>query len=356
MSKKIDLRTEVWTTPTPEMWRVMEAAEASWASVGEDANVRRLEEYGAELTGKEGCKFVATTSIANLLGLMGSTSKGDAIILESESHMVWLEGFNYAYICGLFPRLVPSERGEMSLQEIENILVAKRARKTRPPTSLIAVENPHNDHGGTVVSERYLAALSDLAHPHGCRIHMDGARIHNASAASRVAIAEYARHVDTVAISINKGLGAPFGALFCGAKADIDNAHANLLHIGAWNIHRAGIFAAAGYYAATHMAERLVEDHARAKRLADGIRVLPQLEVSVPETNMVRVSTKPSGFAAETFVERLRERGVLANQRTEDMFKLTVCHAIDDDDIDTAIAAISKVAETIPIRELQTVG
>jgi threonine aldolase len=104
------------------------------------------------------------------------------------------------------------------------------------------------------------------------------------------------------------------------------------------------------------MAERLVEDHARAKRLADGIRVLPQLEVSVPETNMVRVSTKPSGLEAETFVERLRERGVLANQRTEDMFKLTVCHAIDDDDIDTAIAAISKVVETIPIRELQTVG
>jgi len=356
MPKKIDLRTEVWTTPTPEMWRVMQAAEAAWAPVGEDTNVRRLEEYGAELAGKEACKFVATTSIANLLGLMGNTSKGDAVILESESHMVWLEGFNYSYICGLFPRLVTSERGEMPLQEIESILTANHARKTRPPVSLIAVENPHNDHGGTVVSERYLAELSELAHRHGSRLHMDGARIHNSSAAARVPIASYARHVDTIAISLNKGLGAPFGALFCGTKADIEKVHANLLHIGAWNIHRAGIFAAAGYYAATHMAERLVEDHARARRLADGIRVLPQLEVNVPETNMVRVSTKPSGFPAETFVERLRERGVLANQRTGDMFKLTVCHAIDDDDIDTAIATISRVAETIPVRKLQAVG
>ena len=356
MSKKIDLRTEVWTTPTPEMWRVMEAAEASWASVGEDANVQRLEKFGAELTGKEASKFVATTSIANLLGLMSSTSKGDAVILESESHMVWLEGFNYSYICGLFPRLVDSERGEMPLAEIEKILIGKRARKTRPPTPLIAVENPHNDHGGTIVSESYLAALSELAHRYGARVHMDGARIHNVSVASGIPIANYSRHVDTVAVSLNKGLGAPFGALFCGSKTDIENAQANLLHIGAWNIHRAGIFAAAGYYAATHMVEKLAEDHARAKRLADGIRRLPGLDVNVPETNMVRVSTEPGGFTADSFVERLREHGVLANQRTSDMFKLTLCHAIDDRDIDTAIAAIAKVVETFPARELQTVS
>jgi threonine aldolase len=270
--------------------------------------------------------------------------------------MVWLEGFNYSYICGLFPRLVASKRGEMPLAEIETLLVGKRARKTRPPTSVIAVENPHNDHGGLVVSEDYLRKLSELAHKHGSRIHMDGARIHNASVASGVSIRDYARHVDTIAVSLNKGLGAPFGALFCGTKADIESAHVNLLRIGAWNIHRAGIFAAAGYYAATEMVERLADDHARAKRLADGIRDLPGLDVTTPETNMVRISTKPGDFGAEPFVERLRELGVLANQRTEDMFKMTVCHAITDDDIDAAIAAVSKVIETFQGHKLQAVG
>jgi len=356
MPKRIDLRTEVWTTPTPEMWRVMEAAEPMWAPVGEDRNVQRLEEFGTQLTGKEACKFVATTSIANLLGLMASTDRGDSVILEADSHMVWLEGFNYAYICGLFPRLVSSTRGEMPLEDVENILVGKRARKTRPPTTLIAVENPHNDHGGVVVSEDYMRKLSELVHPHGCRIHMDGARAHNASVASGVSIKDYARHVDTIAVSLNKGLGAPFGALFCGTKSDVEKAHANLLRIGAWNIHRAGIFAAAGYYAATHMVDRLAEDHARARRLADGIRNLPGLDVNTPETNMVRVSTKPGGFGAEAFTERLRELGVLANQRTEDMFKLTICHAIADDDIDAAIAAVSKVVESLSSHKLQAVG
>src|SRR5215469_3091740 len=172
-SRLIDLRTEVATRPTPEMWRAMEEAEIGWAQKGEDAQVNRLEQLGAELTGQEAALFVFTASLANLLALIVGTRRGDHVILEADMHMVWIEGWNLSYICGLYPQLIPSEQGELSLETVEETLTAWRG-PAHPRPSLVAIEDPHNDHGGTIVSAGHVADLAALAHRHGARVHMDG--------------------------------------------------------------------------------------------------------------------------------------------------------------------------------------
>jgi threonine aldolase len=344
ISKPIDLRTEVVTRPTPAMWQVMQDAEIGWAQKGEDPYVNRLEKLAAELTGKEASLFVFTASLANLLALVVGTNKGDHAIFEADMHMVWIEGWNLSYICGLYPRLVPSERGEMPLPEVEKALTDWRG-PAHPRPSLIAVENPHNDHGGTIVSAAYIAELAALAHAHGARLHMDGARLHNVAVATRRPLIDYTRHLDTVTVSVNKGLGVPVGALLCGSTGDIETARTRGLRwLGAAGMHRGGIFAAAALYSLENMVSRLAEDHRRARILADGIRDLPGIEVNRPETNLVKVSTATGGRPAVDFVTALEAQGLLTTLREPHVFKLMTHHEIDDRDIQNSIGVLHQVA------------
>ena len=259
-------------------------------------------------------------------------------------HMVWIEGWNLSSICGLYPRLIPSQRGEMPLAEVADVLTAWRG-PAHPRPSLVAVEDPHNDHGGTIVSADYVRELAALAHAHGARVHMDGARLHNVAVATRRPLSDYTRHIDTVTISLNKGLGAPLGALLCGTSEDIEVARTRGLRwLGAAGMHRGGLFAAAALYSLENMVERLADDHRRARLLADGLRDLPGLAVNEPETNLVRVSTAASGRPAEEFVLALEDRGLLATLREPHVFKLMIHHEIDDEAILQAVAAVRHVA------------
>ena len=351
-SSRIDLRAEVSTSPTAEMWRVMEGTDIGWATMGEDASVRELEALGAEISGKEASLFVFTASVANVLALMLQTERGDQVILDADAHQVWIEGWNLAYICSVYPRLVHSHRGEMPLDEVEAVLTAWRS-KYRPRTSLIAVENPHNDHGGTIVSPEYTEALVELAHRHGARVHLDGARIHNASVATGRPVRDFTSALDTVTISLNKGLGAPIGALLCGSRPVIEQAREHgLKWLGVSGMHRVGFLAAAALYSLRHMVDRLGDDHARAKAIADGIRDLPGLEVTEPETNTVRVSTAPSGTPAEQYVAALGQLGVLAALREPYAFKFVIHMETDDESVDSVIRATRQVVEKLTAGEL----
>jgi threonine aldolase len=331
------------------MWRAMEEAEIGWAQRGEDPHVNRLEQLGAEMSGQEAALFVFTASLANLLALMVGTRRGDHAVFEADMHMVWIEGWNLSYICGLYPRLIPSERGEMPLAEVAEVLTAWRG-PAHPRPSLVAIEDPHNDHGGTIVSAEYVHELAALAHAHDARVHMDGARLHNVVVATQRSLSDYTRQLDTVTISLNKGLGAPLGALLCGSSKDIALARSQGLRwLGAAGMHRGGLFAAAALYSLENMVERLAEDHRRAMLLADGLRDLSVLEVNEPETNLVRVSTAPSGRPAAEFVSALEERGLLTALREPHVFKLMTHHEIDDEAIHQAVAAVQHVAaELVP--------
>ena len=327
----------------------MQEAEIGWPQRGDDENVNELERRAAELTGMEGGLFVFTASLANLLAMMLSTSRGDQAIFESDAHQVWIEGWNLANICGLYPRLVASETGAMPLDEVGAILNEWRG-PARPQTSFVALESPHNDHGGTIVPVDYIEALSTLVHRHGCHVHMDGARIHNAAVATGIPVRGFTQSLDTVTISLNKGLGAPMGALLCGSAEHIEQARKRgLKWLGASGMHRGGFFAAAGLYALDHMVDRLADDHRRARAIADGIRDLPGIDVSEPQTNQVKVSTAPGGRPARQFVNALAERGVLVMLRQEFVFKIMTHSEIDDSAVATAIRSMRNVLSQAPV-------
>ena len=341
----IDLRAEVRSRPTPEMWAEMQRAEMGWATRGEDEDVRQLEVYGAQVTGKDASIFVATTSIANLLALMITTRPGDQVIIEADSHMVWLEGRNLAAICSAYARTISSVRGEMALDEVEAAITTSRYPAGVPQTALIALENPHNDHGGTVLSPTYMAKLGTLATRYGSRIHLDGARLHNAAVAKGVDLKEFTHCVDLVSLALNKGVGAPVGSLLCGTKSHIAEARKLLSVIGASGMHRAGLFAAAALVALQDTDTRLLEDHRRARILAGGCRGLPGIEPNEPETNQVRITT--THRVAQDFTQALHARGVLAALRESHVFKLVLYHEINDKDVEYTIDVMRDVSNQL---------
>ena len=341
----IDLRAEVRSRPTPEMWAAMQQAEMGWSTRGEDEDVRQLEVYGAQVTGKDASVFVATTSIANLLALMITTRPGDQVIIEADSHMVWLEGRNLAAICSAYTRTISSFRGEMALDEVEAAITTSRYPAGAPQTALIALENPHNDHGGTVLSPSYMEQLGTLAARYGSRIHLDGARLHNAAVAKGIDLKEFTQYTDLVSLALNKGVGAPMGSLLCGTKSDIAKARKYLSVIGAAGMHRAGLFAAAALVALQDIATRLREDHRRARTLAGRCRGLPGIELNEPETNQVRITTPHR--PAQDFTQALHARGVLAALREPHVFKLVLYHEIDDKDVEYTIDAMRDISSQL---------
>lgn len=260
----IDLRSDICAAPTEAMWDAMRAADLGWATYGEDKNVNELERRGATLLGKEAAVLVPTCSMANLAALLAQTEPGDRVLVDPDAHIVANEGDWLTHVARV-------EIGE--------------------PAGVVCIENTHTRRGGTVLTAGETAALVARAP----RSHLDGARLANAAVALGVPLAELAAPVDTVALSLNKGLCAPMGALLAGDAETIARARVHLKRLGGATVHKAGIYAAAGLLA-LDLVDRLAEDHARAKELA---RLIGAPE---PETNIVY---------CDLDVDALREHGVL---------------------------------------------
>lgn len=339
----VDTRGEFVLGPTEGMWEAMRSAEIGWPLWREDPYVNRLEGMVAHLTGKEAAMLVPTTNVANLLGMMGYCQRGDQAIMEARCHLWWVEERNIAAHTGAVPRLIRGNKlGEMALEEIE-FAILEQAYASRPRTALVCLENTHNVSGGVALPPRYMAEVGELARRHEAAVFVDGARLFNAAVAHSVPLSSMTRNIDAVSLSLNKGLGAPYGAMLCGSSEFIERSRQNHQVLGSHSVHKEGIFAAAAIVALETMIDRLSDDHRRARRLAELLSSQPGLSVDMEtvQTNIVRVDVQC--MDPFTFVERVLDAGVGVTVLDQQSVKFVIHHGIDDRDVETVAELVSQV-------------
>ena len=342
----VDTRGEFILPPTEAMWEAMRSAELGWPLWGEDPNVNRLEEMIAQMTGKEAALLVPTTSVANLLGMMGYCQRGDQAIMEARCHLWWVEDRNIAAHTGAVPRLIRGNKfGEMSLEDIEAAIM-EQGYSYRPRTALVCLENTHNIAGGVALPPHYMAQVGELAHRHGAAVLVDGARLFNAAVAHGVPLRDMAGPVDVLSLSLNKGLGAPYGGMLCGTKNFIEQARKNHRVLGCHSVHKEGIFAAAAIVALETMMDRLAEDHRRARRLGELLVPLPGIKVDMEtvQTNILRVDT--TSMDPFTFVRRVLDRGAGVSVLDSNSVKFVTHHGINDKNVETVAEIVREVLTT----------
>jgi threonine aldolase len=336
----VDLRSDTVTQPTPEMRRAMADAELGDDVFGEDPTVNRLQEKAAALTGKEAALFVPSGTMGNQLGVLVNAPRGAAMLAEARCHTFLYEAGGAAVTGGV--QLVPiaTERGVISGEQI-----AQRLSPDDPhyaPTRAVALENTHNRHGGVVWPPDQLRATCDAAHAHGLRVHLDGARIFNASVATGASVKELAAGADTITFCLSKGLSCPVGSLFCGSRDDIHEALRWRKLLGG-GMRQAGVIAAAGIVALDTMVDRLAEDHANARMLAEALVEMPGVKVDLSrvETNMVFADV---GDALRVQAE-CESRGVRALTFGPTTMRFVTHHGIDSGAIQKVITALSEVLD-----------
>ena len=277
--KIIDLRSDTVTHPTDAMRQAMFTAEVGDDVFGDDPTVNRLEAMAAQKMGKEAALFTASGTMSNLIAVLTHTQHGNEIILGSESHIFWYEVGGAAALGGVVMRTVPNDNnGQLALGDIEKA-IRDKTNIHYPETTLLCLENTHNRCGGAVLTPEYTDSAVQLAHHHGLKVHLDGARIFNAAVALGVPVTELAGGADSVGFCLSKGLSAPIGSLLCGNKDFIDRARKRRKMLGG-GMRQVGIIAAAGIVALETMIDRLAEDHANARKLAEGLRQINGITVT----------------------------------------------------------------------------
>jgi threonine aldolase len=339
----VDLRSDAITTPTDAMWEAMRSAELGWASAGQDPTVRELENEAARLAGKEAALYVLTGGMANLVALMTHTERGDQILLDSWSHILWCEEWSFAYIAGLTHRALDGHRGQPTPSGVADAM-AESLYRHRPNTSLLCLENTDNMYSEAATPQQ-VHELSDVARELGLATHLDGARVLSACVALDVGLDEMLSPVDSAMVSLNKGLSAPGGALLVGTAAFINKAKLNVRRLGGSSFHQAGIHAAAGLVALREMIPQLAEDNRRAALLARSLQEIEGITLDRGDapTNMVIAELAADLMPAQTFVDALAEHGVLAYVSRERSVRFVTHRHIDDDEIAWAVAAVASV-------------
>jgi threonine aldolase len=300
----IDLRSDTVTQPTVAMRAAMAAAEVGDDVFGDDPSVNALQARIAALLGKEAALFAPTGTQSNLCALMAHCQRGDEYLVGQMAHTYRFEGGGAAVLGSIQPQpLLQQADGSILLPDIEAAIKPDDVHFAR--TRLLALENTW---GGHVLPLTYIEAATSLARRRGLATHLDGARLFNAAVASGEPVARIAQHFDSVSVCFSKGLGAPVGSALMGSKAFIARAHRMRKMLGG-GMRQAGVLAAAALHALDHHVERLAEDHANARALAEGLAGLPGVTVPPPQTNIVFVDLAPE--KAPGAVERLQAAGVL---------------------------------------------
>jgi len=337
----IDLRSDTVTHPTPAMREAMYRAEVGDDVFGEDPTVRRLEEMAAERMGKEAALFVASGTMGNLVALLTHCGRGDEVILGDRSHTFVYEQGGMAALGGITPRPIPNQPD--GTLRLEDIRAAIRSENVHYPRSrLVCLENTHNLCDGAPLTAEYTAAVARLAHSCGLRVHLDGARIFNAAAALNCDVRDLVREVDSVMFCLSKGLCAPVGSVLCGSADFIYEARRARKVVGG-GMRQAGVLAAAGIVALEQMTGRLAEDHARARRLAEGLAQIPGVQVGPVYTNIFYFWLDGVPMAPQEFLHRLREQGVLVLGREDGRFRAVTHYWITDEDIEATLRAVRAV-------------
>ena len=342
----IDLRSDTVTKPTASMRRAMAEAEVGDDVYGEDPTVNRLQERAAEMFEKEAAIFVPTGSRGNQIALKLHTRPGTEVVVEERGHIYNYEMAAMAVVSGALPRPVRSADGTGILrwEEVVPAVHGREAPYYVAPTRLLTIENSHNFAGGTVYTRERTEEICERAHAAGLRIHLDGARIFNAAAALDESVAALARPADSVMFCLSKGLGAPVGSMLLGTKDFIEEARRWRKLMGG-GMRQAGVLAAAALVALEESPPRLLEDHANARRLAEGVAELPGVRID-PErvvTNICIFDASATGQPAPRIAARLHtEHGVLCAAFGTDI-RMVTHYDVSRDDIERALEGLRKV-------------
>ncbi len=340
----IDLRSDTVTKPTPAMWRAMAEAEVGDDVYGEDPTINRLQERAAEIFEKEAAIFVPTGSMGNQIAVKLHTRPGSEVIIEERGHIYNYEMAAMAAVSGTLARPVRSNDGTGILKwdEIETAIHVGGAYYVAP-TALVALENSHNLAGGTVYTSARTEEICERAHALKLPVHLDGARIFNASAALGEPVAALARPADSVMFCLSKGLGAPVGSMLLGSRAFIDEARVWRKILGG-GMRQAGVLAAAGLIALEDSPKLLPVDHANARRLAQGLAEIDGIEIDPEEivTNIVLFDVSETGIAADEICARLKERNVLASGFGSSI-RMVTHYDVSGADIETTLREMREV-------------
>ncbi|GIV79899.1 low-specificity L-threonine aldolase [Litorilinea aerophila] len=339
----IDLRSDTVTRPTAAMRQAMFEAEVGDDVYGEDPTVNRLEAMVAELLGKEAAVFVSSGTMGNLVSVLSHCGRGDEMILGDSSHIFLNEQGGAAALGGIHPRPLPNRPdGSLDLEQVEASIRADNEHY--PVSRLICLENTHNRCGGRVLSVEYMDAAGELAHRHGLALHVDGARLWNAAVALNVAPARLVQAADSVSVCLSKGLAAPVGSVVAGSADFIRKARRNRKVLGG-GLRQAGVLAAAGIVAITEMVERLADDHANARALAEGLARLDGVAIQpeTVETNLVFFDiTHPELDAAQVSLA-LKQRHILINPVGPRRMRAVTNYHVSRADIDTVVGAFAEI-------------
>jgi threonine aldolase len=344
--KVIDLRSDTVTHPTPEMRKAMFEAEVGDDVYREDPTVNRLEAMAAMMMGKDAALFTTSGTQGNLIAVLAQTHHGNEIIVGNEAHMLWYEVGGAAALGGVTMRTVPNDScGRLNLDDIDRAIRTKNIHY--PETALLCLENTHNRCGGKVLTTEYTDDVCSLAHARGLKVHLDGARIFNAAVAEGVKASALARNVDSVALCLSKGLGAPVGSLLCGSNDFVERARKFRKMLGG-GMRQVGVIAAAGIVALETMVDRLAEDHANARHLAQGLAGIKGITLAqndVP-TNIVMFELSPELSVGE-FMRGLEEAGVKVGLRDDRPFRAVTHWMVSSPDIEEALARIEAVCRKL---------
>lgn len=336
--KIVDLRSDTVTKPTDEMREASFNAEVGDDIYGEDPTVNHLEKLAASMLGKEAGLFVSSGTQGNQVAILTHTRPGDEIILEAESHIFYYEAAAAAALSGVQTKIIKGFYGMMPIDEIESAI--REEDLHLPRTSLICLENTHNRAGGTVLPLDYMKAVYNSKRQE-IPIHLDGARIFNASVSLGVDVREIAQYADTIQFCLSKGLSAPVGSLLVGSQDFIDRARKMRKRLGG-AMRQAGVIAAPGIVALNTMVERLSEDHRLAQLLASGLEEIPGISIDLDhvDTNIVIANTQGLSITTDDFIKQLAGVGILVNKFGRHLVRFTTHRHITESDVEYVLEQV----------------
>lgn len=342
MSRLIDLRSDTVTRPTPEMRKAMYEAEVGDDVFAEDPTIHELEEEVAGILGKEAALYVPSGTMANQIAINVQTKSGDEVFCEAGAHIFNYESGAPSFLSHVQLHPIEGIRGVFTREQVEERL--RPDNDHFPPAGMIEIENTHNRSGGNVWHLMEVRRLFELSREQNLAMHLDGARLWNAAAASGTQEKDWAQYADSVSVCFSKGLGAPVGSAIVGSKEFIIEAHRARKRFGG-GMRQAGIIAAGALYAVRNHRKRLVDDHHRAKTLAEGLVEIDGFTVDLDHlaTNIIILDVAERGLAAARFAETVRTEGILVTFAGKSKVRFVTHLGLDDNDIQETITILRRL-------------
>ena len=338
----VDLRSDTVTRPTAAMRRAMAEAEVGDDVYGEDPTVNKLQARAADIFGREAALFVPSGSMGNLIAIKTWTRPGLEVICEQRAHVNQYELASMAALAGCFPRPMFAQDGILTWPLVESLIRAKNPNYSQ--TGLVTLENTHNMAGGTVYPTAVADEICDRAHAVGLPVHLDGARIFNASVATGKSVRELTKKFDSVMFCLSKGLGAPVGSMLVGSREFMEKAHVHRKMLGG-GMRQAGVLAAAGLVALEESPKILQRDHENAKHLAEGLAKIPGITIDPAKvvTNIAIFDVRQTGITGAEISAVLGKRNILAGATDKFLVRMVTHYDVDRSKIDRALEALGEI-------------